>query len=62
VGGSCIGDRNRALLHQHPPAQGYPHSAVEVRPRDVVYIKSIWLIVMAIIKVIPESLFKRLRL
>jgi decaprenylphospho-beta-D-erythro-pentofuranosid-2-ulose 2-reductase len=36
--------------------------ALEVRPRDVVYVKPIWLIVMTIIKAIPEPVFKRLRI
>ncbi len=37
------------------------YRAVAVRPRDVVYVKPIWLIVMAVIRAIPEPLFKRLR-
>jgi short-subunit dehydrogenase len=36
--------------------------ATAVRARDVVYVKPIWLIVMTIIKLIPESIFKRLKL
>ncbi|MEJ0093006.1 MAG: SDR family oxidoreductase [Methylocella sp.] len=36
--------------------------AVAVRPRDVIYVKPIWLIVMTIIKAIPEPIFKRLRI
>lgn len=38
------------------------YRALEVRPRDVVYVKPIWLIVMTIIKTIPEPIFKRLRI
>ena len=38
------------------------YRAVEVRPRDVIYVKSIWRVIMAIIKAIPEPVFKRLRL
>jgi hypothetical protein len=33
-----------------------------VRPRDVIYVKPIWLIVMTIIRLIPEPIFKRLKL
>jgi decaprenylphospho-beta-D-erythro-pentofuranosid-2-ulose 2-reductase len=38
------------------------YSAVEVQPRDVVYVKSIWLVIMTMIKAIPERIFKRLRI
>jgi len=38
------------------------YSAVEVHPRDVVYVKSIWLVIMTMIKAIPERIFKRLRI
>lgn len=38
------------------------YRALEMRPRDVVYVKPIWLIVMTIIKAIPEPIFKRLRI
>jgi short-subunit dehydrogenase len=38
------------------------YRAVDVRPRDVIYVKPIWFVVMAIIKAIPEKVFKRLRL
>ncbi len=38
------------------------YRATAVRPRDVIYVKPIWLIVMTIIKLIPEPIFKRLRL
>jgi short-subunit dehydrogenase len=36
--------------------------AVTVKPRDIIYIKPIWLIIMTIIKAIPEPVFKRLRI
>ena len=36
--------------------------AVAVKPRDIIYIKPIWLIIMTIIKAIPEPVFKRLRI
>jgi short-subunit dehydrogenase len=36
--------------------------AVAVRPRDVIYVKPIWLFVMAAIRSIPEFVFKRLNL
>jgi decaprenylphospho-beta-D-erythro-pentofuranosid-2-ulose 2-reductase len=38
------------------------YRVVEVRPRDVIYVKSIWRVIMAIIKAIPEPVFKRLRI
>lgn len=38
------------------------YRAVELRRRDVIYVKSIWRIIMAIIKAIPEPVFKRLRI
>lgn len=38
------------------------YRATAVRPRDVVYVKPVWLIVMTIIRLIPESIFKRLKL
>lgn len=38
------------------------YRAVEVRPHDVIYVKPIWFVVMAVIKAIPERVFKRLRL
>jgi short-subunit dehydrogenase len=38
------------------------YRAVEVRPRDIVYVKPIWLAIMTIIKAIPEPVFKRLRI
>jgi short-subunit dehydrogenase len=34
----------------------------EIRRRDVVYVRPIWRLVMAIIKAIPEKMFKRLSL
>jgi decaprenylphospho-beta-D-erythro-pentofuranosid-2-ulose 2-reductase len=36
--------------------------AVVVKPREVIYVKPIWRIVMIIIKAIPERLFMRLRI
>lgn len=36
--------------------------AAVARPRDVVYVKPIWRIVMTIIKAIPETIFKRLKI
>ncbi len=38
------------------------YRASVVRPRDVIYVKPIWLIVMTIIRLIPEPIFKRLKL
>ena len=38
------------------------YRAAEIAPRDVVYVRPIWRLVMAIIGMIPEALFKRLRL
>jgi decaprenylphospho-beta-D-erythro-pentofuranosid-2-ulose 2-reductase len=38
------------------------YRSLEGRGRDVLYVKPIWLIVMAIIKPIPEPVFKRLRI
>ena len=38
------------------------YRASAVRPRDVIYVKPIWLIVMTIIGLIPEPIFKRLKL
>jgi decaprenylphospho-beta-D-erythro-pentofuranosid-2-ulose 2-reductase len=38
------------------------YRAVAVRPRDIIYVKPIWLIIMTIIKAIPEPVFKRLRI
>jgi decaprenylphospho-beta-D-erythro-pentofuranosid-2-ulose 2-reductase len=37
-------------------------AAFEKKSRDVVYIGSIWRLIMFVIKSIPESLFKRLSL
>jgi decaprenylphospho-beta-D-erythro-pentofuranosid-2-ulose 2-reductase len=36
--------------------------AVTAHPRDVIYVKPIWLFMMTIIKAIPEPLFKRMRI
>jgi NAD(P)-dependent dehydrogenase (short-subunit alcohol dehydrogenase family) len=38
------------------------YRAVAVRPRAVIYVKPIWLIVMTLIKLIPEPIFRRLKL
>jgi decaprenylphospho-beta-D-erythro-pentofuranosid-2-ulose 2-reductase len=38
------------------------YRATAIRHRDVSYVKPIWLIVMTIIKLIPEAVFKRLKL
>jgi decaprenylphospho-beta-D-erythro-pentofuranosid-2-ulose 2-reductase len=38
------------------------YRATAVRPRDVIYVKPVWRIVMSIIGSIPESIFKRLKL
>jgi decaprenylphospho-beta-D-erythro-pentofuranosid-2-ulose 2-reductase len=38
------------------------YRAVAVRPRDITYVKPIWLIIMTIIKAIPEPVFKKLRI
>ncbi len=38
------------------------YRASVVRPRDVIYVKPVWLIVMTIIKLLPEPIFKRLNL
>ena len=36
--------------------------AVAEKPREVVYVKPVWLVIMAIIKAIPEKIFMRLRI
>lgn len=36
--------------------------AVTARPRDVIYVKPVWLVIMTIIKAIPEPVFKKLRI
>jgi decaprenylphospho-beta-D-erythro-pentofuranosid-2-ulose 2-reductase len=38
------------------------YRATAVRPRDVIYVKPVWRIVMTIVGWIPESIFKRLKL
>jgi decaprenylphospho-beta-D-erythro-pentofuranosid-2-ulose 2-reductase len=38
------------------------YRAAAVRPRDVIYVKPVWRIVMTIIGSIPEPIFKRLKL
>ena len=38
------------------------YRAAEVWPRDVIYVRPVWRLVMAIICAIPERIFKRLRL
>jgi short-subunit dehydrogenase len=37
-------------------------NAVMVRPRDVIYVKPIWAFIMAVIKAIPEPIFKLVRI
>jgi decaprenylphospho-beta-D-erythro-pentofuranosid-2-ulose 2-reductase len=37
-------------------------SAVTIRSRDVIYIKPIWKVIMTIIKLIPEPVFKKLKI
>ncbi|MGB8181727.1 MAG: hypothetical protein WCF13_05100 [Stellaceae bacterium] len=36
--------------------------AAELRRRDVIYVRPIWRVVMAVIRTIPEPVFKRLRI
>jgi short-subunit dehydrogenase len=38
------------------------YRAAEVKPRDVIYVRPVWSLIMAIIRAIPESVYKRLRL
>ena len=38
------------------------HRAAELRPRDVIYVRPVWRLVMFVIRSIPEAIFKRLRL
>ncbi len=38
------------------------YRAAEVKPRDVIYVRPVWSLIMAIIRAIPESIYKRLRL
>ena len=38
------------------------YRAAELRPRDVIYVRPVWRLVMFVIRSIPESIFKRLRL
>jgi NAD(P)-dependent dehydrogenase (short-subunit alcohol dehydrogenase family) len=38
------------------------YRAAEIKPRDVVYVRPIWRVIMAVIRALPESIFKRLRL
>lgn len=38
------------------------YKAAEERPRDVIYVRPIWRVVMSVIGVIPERVFKRLKL
>jgi decaprenylphospho-beta-D-erythro-pentofuranosid-2-ulose 2-reductase len=36
--------------------------AVAEKPREIVYVKPVWLVIMALIKAIPEKIFMRLRI
>jgi hypothetical protein len=38
------------------------YRATVARPRDVIYVRPVWRIVMTVIGSIPESAFKRLKL
>lgn len=38
------------------------YRAIAVKPRDVIYLKPVWRLIMAVIKAIPEPVFKRLRI
>lgn len=38
------------------------YRSATVRPRDVIYVKPIWRLVMTVVKSIPETIFKRLKI
>jgi short-subunit dehydrogenase len=38
------------------------YRATAVKPRDIVYVKPIWRAVMTVVGLVPESIFKRLKL
>ena len=38
------------------------YRAAEVKPRDVIYVRPVWFVIMTIIRTMPEFVFKRLRL
>lgn len=50
------------LLTAQPDDVAAAILAAERRHRDVIYVRSIWRLVMAVIRAIPEPVFKRLRL
>ena len=37
------------------------YRAAELKPRDVIYVRPIWRVIMTVIRALPESVFKRLR-
>ncbi|MBT9292261.1 SDR family oxidoreductase [Prosthecodimorpha staleyi] len=52
-----------ARLTAEPQAVGDAiFRAAETRPRDVIYVKPVWALVMAIIRALPETIFKRTKL
>ncbi len=50
------------LLISQPDAVARAVLAAEAGKRDVVYVKPIWRLIMLVIKLLPESIFKRLKL
>ena len=51
-----------ALLTAQPAAVAEAILAAEANSRDVIYVRPIWRWVMAVIRTIPERLFKRMRI
>lgn len=50
------------LLTVQPDEVGAAILAAERGRRDVIYVRSIWRLVMTVIRAIPEPVFKRLRI
>jgi short-subunit dehydrogenase len=51
------------LITANPGEVGHAvYRAAEVRPRDVIYVRPVWAAIMAVIRAIPEFIYKRLRL
>jgi len=50
------------LMTAQPPEVADAVLAAELRRRDVIYVRPIWRLVMAVIRAIPEPVFKRLRI
>ena len=51
-----------ALLTAEPAEVAATVLAAETKGRDVVYVRPIWRLVMAVIRAIPEGIFKRMRI